>query len=111
MSDIADWLGRIGLGHFSEVFQSNGIDLESLQDMTNDDLKDIGVSKLSDRKHLLKEIEDLVLQRAQAAGERRLLTVLFSDVVGSTTLSQQLDPEELRLALRRYQDAALKSIT
>ena len=79
--------------------------------MTNDDLKDIGVAKLSDRKQLLKEIERLVLQRAQSAGERRLLTMLFCDLVGSTPLSQQLDPEELRLALRRYQDTVLKAIT
>jgi class 3 adenylate cyclase/predicted ATPase len=111
MSDIADWLKQIGLGHFSSAFQSNGIDFESLEEMTNDDLKDIGISRLSDRKHLLKEIERLVLQRAQVAGERRLLTMLFCDLVGSTPLSQQLDPEELRLALRRYQDTVLKAIT
>lgn len=111
MSDIADWLKRIGLGHLSYAFQSNGIDFESLEEMTNDDLKDIGVSKLSERKHLLREIDRLVLQRAQAAGERRLLTMLFCDLVGSTPLSQQLDPEELRLALRRYQDTVLRAIT
>ena len=111
MSDIADWLNRIGLGHFADAFQSNGIDFDSLPEMTNDDLKDIGVAKLSDRKQLLKEIERLVLQRAQSAGERRLLTMLFCDLVGSTPLSQQLDPEELRLALRRYQDTVLKAIT
>ena len=111
MSDIADWLNRIGLGHFADAFQSNGIDFNSLPEMTNDDLKDIGVAKLSDRKQLLKEIERLVLQRAQSAGERRLLTMLFCDLVGSTPLSQQLDPEELRLALRRYQDTVLKAIT
>jgi class 3 adenylate cyclase/tetratricopeptide (TPR) repeat protein len=111
MSDIADWLKRIGLEHFAPAFQSNGIDFESLEEMTNDDLKDIGVSKLSDRKHLLKEIDRLVLQRAQVAGERRLLTMLFCDLVGSTPLSQQLDPEELRAALRRYQDTVLKAIT
>src|SRR5471030_517301 len=111
MSDIADWLKRIGLAHFAYAFQSNGIDFESLEEMTNDDLKDIGVSKLSDRKHILKEIDRLVLQRAQVAGERRLLTMLFCDLVGSTPLSQQLDPEELRPALRRYQDTVLKAIT
>jgi class 3 adenylate cyclase len=110
MSDIADWLNRIGLGHFADAFQSNGIDFKALEEITNDDLKDIGVSKLSDRKHLLREIEGLVLQRAKTAGERRLLTMLFCDLVDSTPLSQQLDPEELRLALRRYQDAVRKAI-
>ena len=77
MSDISDWLKGIGLAHLSYAFESNGIDFDSLEDLTNDDLKDIGVSKLSDRKHLLKEIERLVLQRTQTAGERRLLTMLF----------------------------------
>ena len=111
MSDIAEWLEQIGLGQYSPAFQSNGIDLASLEEVTNDDLKDIGVSKLSDRKLLLKEIDRLVLQRAQVTGERRLLTMLFCDLVGSTPLSQQLDPEQLRLALRRYQDTVLKAIT
>jgi class 3 adenylate cyclase/tetratricopeptide (TPR) repeat protein/ABC-type transport system involved in cytochrome c biogenesis ATPase subunit len=111
MSEIADWLNRIGFGHFADAFQSNGIELESLEEVTNDDLKDIGVSKLSDRKNLLKEIERLLRERTQAAGERRLLTVLFCDLVGFTVLSQQLDPEELRRALRRYQDTTRKSIT
>lgn len=110
MSNIADWLDRVGLGRFSDAFQSNGIDFESLGEMTNDDLKDIGVSKLSDRKLLLREIERLVLRRAQLAGERRLLTMLFCDLVDSTPLSQQLDPEQLRHALRRYQDTVLKAI-
>src|SRR3954464_13586625 len=111
MSGITEWLERIGLGQYSQLFQSNGIDLGSLEEITNDDLKDIGVSKLSDRKLLLKEIDRLVVQRAQVAGERRLLTMLFWDLVGSTPLSQQLDPEQLLLPLRRYQDTVLKAIT
>jgi class 3 adenylate cyclase/tetratricopeptide (TPR) repeat protein len=111
MSDIAGWLEQMGLGQYSQAFQSNGIDFDSLEEVTNDDLKDIGVSKLSDRKLLLREIDRLVVRRAQAVGERRLLTMLFCDLVGSTPLSQQLDPEQLRLALRRYQDTVLKAIT
>jgi class 3 adenylate cyclase/tetratricopeptide (TPR) repeat protein len=111
MSDIAGWLEQIGLGQLSQAFQSNGIDFDSLEEVTNEDLKDIGVSKLSDRKLLLKEIDRLILQRAQVLGERRLLTMLFCDLVGSTPLSQQLDPEQLRLALRRYQDTVFKAIT
>jgi class 3 adenylate cyclase/tetratricopeptide (TPR) repeat protein len=111
MSDIAGWLEQIGLGQYSPAFQSNGIDFDSLEEVTNDDLKDIGVSKLSDRKLLLKEIDRLILQRAQVLGERRLLTMLFCDLVGSTPLSQQLDPEQLRLALRQYQDTVFKAIT
>lgn len=110
MSDIANWLKQAGLEQFSEVFGSNGIDFESLRGMTNDDLREIGVIKFSDRKRILMEIERLILRRAQAAGERRLLTMLFCDLVGSTPLSQQLDPEELRLAMWRYLDAVRKAI-
>lgn len=111
MSQISDWLQGMGLGHLSSAFESNGIEFDSLEDMTNDDLKDIGVGKLSERKQLLREIERLTLQRAQTTAERRLLTMLFCDLVGSTPLSQQLDPEELRPALRRYQDTVHKAIT
>ena len=111
MSEIIDWLGRIGLGQYAEAFQSNGVDFALLKALTNDDLKDIGVGRLADRKRLLEEIERLSSTVADWSGNRRLLTVLFCDVIGSTELSTQLDPEDLRAALRRYQETAHASIS
>ncbi|MEH6546584.1 MAG: adenylate/guanylate cyclase domain-containing protein [Sneathiella sp.] len=109
--DIAHWLEQQGLGEYAALFQENRIGVDVLPDLDDDDLKEIGIA-LGDRKRLLRAIknlnEDVVAPKTDAlstTAERRQITVLFCDLVGSTALSGQLDPEDLRDVMRRYQDA------
>ncbi|MEE8197814.1 MAG: hypothetical protein V3T69_11635, partial [Acidiferrobacterales bacterium] len=113
--DINEWLEDLGLGKYAEVFAENEIDLAALPHVTEEDLKEIGVA-LGARRNLLAAIAALGEVGAAAAAvpgplplgapeaERRQLTVMFCDLVGSTALSQRLDPEDLREVMRRYQD-------
>ena len=115
MTDLQHWLKEIGLAQYSDLFAANDIDWEILPDLTEHDLEKLGVS-LGHRKKLVKAIQarcgplrDITLSvdppppaGAQNA-ERRHLTVLFCDLVGSTSLSAQLDPEELRKILFAFQ--------
>ena len=110
--DISEWLEALGLAHYAKVFAENGVDLALLPELTNEDLKDLGVTRLADRKTILKAIEAMGMEalaegpaapagqakeaRPDAGAERRQLTVMFCDLVGSTGLSQRLDPEDLR---------------
>ena len=122
MSDIRLWLEELGLGQYADAFDENDIRLGILSDLTPDDLKDIGVQSVGHRRALLSAIATL---REGAAGEpgpadppprdrdirppeaeRRQITVLFCDLVGSTALSAKLDPEELRDVMAVYQNAA-----
>ena len=117
--DIAEWLDGLDLGQYAETFAENGVEIDLLPEITNDDLKDLGVLRLADRKRILKAIAGpgsghretaLEIARDKAAmtvsveAERRQLTVMFCDLVGSTELSARLDPEDLREVMRRYQD-------
>jgi class 3 adenylate cyclase len=125
--DIAQWLEDLGFVQYVEAFVENGVDFDLLSEITNDDLKDIGVARLADRKRLLKAIAAFADVDAPAAAgsietnvaasppaemqaERRQLTVMFCDLVGSTELSTRLDPEELREVIRVYQDTCAKVI-
>jgi class 3 adenylate cyclase/tetratricopeptide (TPR) repeat protein len=110
MNDVAEWLTSIGLAELTKLFVDGGIELGNLHELTNEDLKDIGVARLADRKLLLKEIAQLAARKAQSSVERRLLSVLFCDLVGSTALSTRLDPEELREALRVYRETVVGCI-
>ncbi|UVO31039.1 AAA family ATPase [Bradyrhizobium arachidis] len=116
MTDLRHWLEEIGLAQYADLFATNDIDWEILPDLTERDLEKLGVS-LGHRKKLVKAIQarcgssqatsPSVDPRsppttAQSA-ERRHLTVLFCDLVGSTSLSAQLDPEELRTILFDFQ--------
>ena len=113
--DIDGWLRGIGLGQYAEIFQANDIDIKLLGRLTNDDLKDIGVASFGHRKKLLEAIARfagavsasphpvLIEPKAQDAAERRQVTVMFSDLVGSTTLSASMDPEDLREIGSAYQ--------
>ncbi len=114
--DIGEWLEGLGLGRYAEAFKENEIDLDALPHITEEDLKDIGVA-LGARRKLLAAIavlepatvpaseEEAARDRpAGAEAERRQLTVMFCDLVGSTELSVRLDPEDLREVMRRYQD-------
>ena len=114
--DICQWLEELGLGKYGGVFVENGIDVDVVADLDKDDLQQLGVN-LGDSKRLLRAIaklgdsaaapagDDIAENRDQspAEAERRQLTVMFCDLVGSTALSRQLDPEDLRDVMRRYQ--------
>lgn len=122
MSDsVTRWLQELGFGQYATAFAEEQIDDEVLLELTDADLKELGIP-LGPRKKLLKAIDAL---RAEAAAtkrpstddnrlvpdaERRQLTVMFCDLVGSTELSQILDPEDLRDVNRAYQDACKRAI-
>ena len=106
--DIAAWLRGLGLDRYAEVFRANQVDLDVVPDLTDADLTALGVA-LGDRKRLLRAIAALreppPPSAARPEAERRQLTVMFVDLVGSTALSAGLDPEEMREVLRDYLDA------
>src|SRR5271163_4739111 len=114
--DIAVWLRGLGLQRYEALFRENDIDAEVLSDLTDGDLEKIGVS-LGHRKRLLKAAAALTGPTAATlaaanpippvadAAERRQLTVMFCDLVGSTAMSAHLDPEDMREVIRVYQDA------
>jgi predicted ATPase/class 3 adenylate cyclase len=111
MTGIAEWLASIGLGEYAQRFGENAIDLSVVRDLTEQDLKDLGVL-LGHRRKMLRAIAELkgdVLrtppgtQPAPRDGaERRQLTVMFCDLVGSSALSVRLDPEDLRAVIGAY---------
>jgi class 3 adenylate cyclase len=115
--DVGHWLRGLGLGQYEATFRENEINAEVLLELTDTDLEKIGVP-LGHRKRLLKAIASLGVTETAAkaaspaattsstgAAERRQLTVMFSDLVGSTSLSARLDPEDMREVIRAYQDA------
>jgi class 3 adenylate cyclase/predicted ATPase len=115
--DIGDWLRGLGLERYEQVFRDNEIDLRVLPEVTVEDLKELGVTAIGHRRLLLKAIADFA-SGAERAGaddapvppphfdavevERRQLTVMFCDLVGSTPLSLRFDPEDLRQILATY---------
>jgi class 3 adenylate cyclase/predicted ATPase len=118
--DIGGWLRGLGLERYEQAFRENEIDLRVLPELTADDLKELGVAAIGHRRLLLKAIADLAAGAGRAAAEdvpaaspanatdeaeRRQLTVMFCDLVGSTALSARFDPEELREEIRAYQNA------
>ena len=115
MQQIADWLEKLGMSEYAQRFAGNRIDFLVLRDLTDQDLKDLGVV-LGDRRKLLRAITELngsdrgtlkpaaapsVAPRPHDTAERRQVTVMFSDLVGSTALSAHMDPEDLREGARR----------
>ena len=115
--DVGEWLRSLGLGQYEALFRENDIDAEVLGDLTDADLEKFDVS-FGHRKRLLKAIATLAstetaakpvapvaLQTSTDAAERRQLTVMFCDLVGSTAMSARLDPEDMRQVIRAYQDA------
>src|SRR5690242_16885687 len=102
--DIAGWLRILGLERYEQVFRENRIEADVLQSLTVEDLKDLGVSVVGDRRRLLDAIAGLSAAppapARKASGnppallnpERRQLTVMFCDLVGSTALASRLDP-------------------
>ena len=115
--DVGGWLRGLGLGQFEATFRESEIDFDVLPELTEPDLEKLGVP-LGHRKRLLKAIASLGATAAlgpapaqsptaqaiapptpETAGERRHVTVMFSDLVGSTALSARIDPEDLREVL------------
>ena len=112
MSQVAQWLETLGMAEYAERFVENRIDLSVLRELTDQDLKDLGIV-LGDRRKLLRAIRELDAPASAAAAdaaERRQLTLMFCDLVGSTTLSASLDPEDLRAVINAYQRCCAETV-
>jgi class 3 adenylate cyclase len=118
MQQIAEWLQELGLGQHAQRFAENDISFSILPDLTDQDLKEIGVASLGHRRQLLRAIAELKGSETVApkptnenispiapaeTAERRQVTVMFSDLVGSTALAARMDPEDLREVISAYQ--------
>ena len=117
MGDLATWLEQLGLSKYHSAFRANEVEFSDLPDLTEDDLKELGLP-VGPRRRLMKAAERLgavgpdagIADGAASEAERRQLTVMFVDLVGSTALSGRLDPEDLRGLMRRYQAAVAGAI-
>ena len=110
--DPTEWLQSLGLERYAVAFRENEIDETVLLRLTAEDLKDIGVGAIGHRRKLLDAIAALRTDAkgempaevsSTPSGERRQVTVMFSDLVGSTALSTRMDPEDLREVISAYQ--------
>ena len=123
--DVTDWLRGLGLERYGPTFRENRIDSDLLPRLTADDLTDLGVTLVGDRRRLLDAINALrergsprepaggsshERRSAAADAERRQITVLFCDLVGSTALATQLDPEDLRTIITAFQRTVAETI-
>ena len=120
--DVGGWLRGLGLGQYEEKFRDNKIDADLLPRLTDADLKDIGVSALGDRLRLLDAIAVIAgagpaspakstpSKGLEASAERRPITVMFCDLVGSTSLASRLDAEDWRNIVNAYLDEASKAV-
>jgi class 3 adenylate cyclase/tetratricopeptide (TPR) repeat protein len=120
VATVREWLAATGLAQYLELFEKNRLGLDVLAELTERDLQDLGIP-LGDRKRLLKAIQTLAetpLSIPSAApqfarvhdAERRQLTVMFCDLVGSTALSSRLDPEDLREVIAAYHRQATEVV-
>jgi class 3 adenylate cyclase/predicted ATPase len=119
MPGIREWLDSHGLSEYTERFAENRIDLTILPDLTDEDLKELGVL-LGDRRRILRLIADLAPKPQLPAtpgspppegAERRQVTVMFADLVGSTALSTGMDPEDLRDVFAAYSNCAEETVS
>src|SRR6516162_164733 len=127
MQQIGNWLEKLGLRQYAQRFAENDIDFDVLSDLTDQDLKEIGVTSLGHRRKLLRAIANLkgveqitpavavadappVTPRAADTAERRQVTVMFSDLVGSTALSARMDPEDLRELISAYHKCVAETV-
>jgi class 3 adenylate cyclase/tetratricopeptide (TPR) repeat protein len=131
--DVAAWLRALGLDQYEAAFRANGVDAEVLPTLTGEELKDIGVSLIRHRRRLLEAIAALrsnampaeaparvsssaspaltgLPDASETTAERRPLSVMFCDLIGSTALSARLDPEDLREVIRSYQACVAATI-
>src|SRR5438874_3681881 len=118
MNKLEEWLKEQGLAQYAGILTDNDIDFEILPELAESDFEKLGIS-LGHRRKLLRAIAALksVQNKSEAApfmsekeAERRQITVLFSDLVGSTALANEIDPEEMSALIRRYQDACAGAI-
>src|SRR5262245_35412975 len=117
MKGITEWLASIGLSEYAQRFADNAIDLSVIRDLTEQDLKDLGVL-LGHRRKILRAITELPAAPAPTETatelvardepERRHLTVMICDLVGSTALSTRLDPEDMRAVMNAYHAACAR---
>src|SRR3954467_8773120 len=131
--DVGAWLRELGLEQYEAAFRENGVDAEVLPTLTGEELKDIGVSLIRHRRRLLEAIATLrsnampaeaparvspaappdltgLPGASETTAERRPLSVMFCDLIGSTALSARLDPEDLREIIRGYQACVASTI-
>src|SRR6185369_5485715 len=125
--DIVVWLRSLGLGKYEAIFRENDIDETVLPSLTHENLKELGVASFGHRVKLLDAIAALCSVTSEKApsvdvasapntspedrAERRQVTVMFSDLVGSTALSARLDPEDMREIITAYQKAVAGTVT
>ena len=118
MQQIGDWLEKLGMSEYAQRFAENRIDFSVLPDLTDQHLKDLGLP-LGDRLKMLRSIRELsgaasALPKSepfpQDGAERRQVTVMFSDLVGSTALSARMDPEDLREVISAYQKCVAETV-
>jgi len=117
MNDVSSWLRSLGLEEHAAAFAAQGVDFDLLQQLSDADLKELGVALLGHRKRLQKAIAALASTPLESAApapardaERRQLTVMFCDLVGSTQLAGRLDPEDLQRVVRGYHDAVAAAV-
>jgi len=123
MPSIEDWLSSLGLSEYADRFAEQRIDFSILPDLTEQDLKEeLGVVHLGDRRRLLRAIAQLGAASAapplapssesirREEAERRQVTVMFADLVGSTALSARMDPEDLREVISAYQKCVADTV-
>jgi class 3 adenylate cyclase len=121
--DVGAWLRGLGLGQYEGAFRDSEIEADTLRELTETDLEKIGLP-LGPRKRILKAIQNLgdadktseAVSPARPApardtGERRQLTVMFCDLVGSTAISARLDPEDLSSVIGAFQKACVSAVT
>jgi class 3 adenylate cyclase/tetratricopeptide (TPR) repeat protein len=119
MMNVADWLRTLNLGQYEAAFRENSVGMDVLPSLTADDLKNLGINAVGDRRRLLNAIAELRpgAERVGAQNtegppaERRQLTVMFCDIAGSTALSIRLDPEDLSAVVRAYQSTVRSTIS
>src|SRR4029077_3318686 len=123
MQQIARWLEELGMSEYAQRFAENGISVAALPHVTDQDLKDVGVL-LGHRRIMLAAINKLagavskprepsgpeVEPKPQETAERRQVTVMLSDLVGSTALSGRMDPEDLREVISAYQKSVATTV-
>jgi class 3 adenylate cyclase len=120
--DIGGWLRSLGLERYEAAFRENEIDDTVLPTVTAEDLKDLGVDIVGHRRKLLNvradanakaplaEAPSTLPKPPQETAERRQVTVMFSDFVGSTALSARMDPEDLREVISAYQQCVAETV-
>jgi len=129
MSDLGQWLCDLGLPQYAAAFEAQAVEFDQLAELSDADLRELGVAALGHRKRLLKAIANLLASKhatevpaappdgvplptsaSTAAAERRHLTVMFCDLVGSTHLATQLDPEDLQQVIGGYHQAVAAAV-